>query len=423
MLQTLFYIPAELGGAPVFGFGLLLALWTIISVATMAWLGWRQGFNADTWGYVPLLAIVGAAIWFVLPAVCEPRGLPIRGYGMMLLTAVVAAVLLAVRRGRRVGIDPEAIYTLAFWMFLPGLIGSRLFYVIQHWDEYHRETFRATMAAVINLTQGGLVVYGALIGGVLGLLVFVRKYKFPLLATVDLIVPSMALGLALGRVGCLLNGCCFGGPSEMPWAITFPWDSYAHRRQVEQGQTFLHGLKIVGNPGDPPVITEVQPGSPARKQGLKAFQRIVSINRLPTRTIDEAQHALLQLNRVGTQISILTAGGAAVRQWSIVGPLPRSEPVQPTQPFSSINGLLVCLFLLAYDPFRRRDGELFALGMTIYPITRFLLEMVRTDERPVFGTGMTISQNGSLLVLIGAIALWFYILRRPPGRAFGGHCS
>ena len=407
----------------MFGFGLLLALWTIISVATLAWLGWRQGFNADTWGYVPLLAIVGAAIWFVLPAVCEPRGLPIRGYGMMLLTAVVAAVLLAVRRGRRVGIDPEAIYTLAFWMFLPGLIGSRLFYVIEYWDEYHRETFRATMAAVVNLTQGGLVVYGALIGGVLGLLVFVRKYKFPLLATVDLIVPSMALGLALGRVGCLLNGCCFGEPSEMPWAITFPWDSYAHRRQVEQGQAFLHGLKIVGNPGDPPVITEVQPGSLARKQGLKAFQRIVSINRLPTRTIDEARHALLQLNRVGTRISILTAGNAAVRQWTIVGPLPRSEPVQPTQPFSSINGLLVCLFLLAYDPFRRRDGELFALGMTIYPITRFLLEMVRTDERPVFGTGLTISQNGSLLVLIGAIALWFYILRRPPGKAFGGHCS
>jgi len=61
--------------------------------------------------------------------------------------------------------------------------------------------------------------------------------------------------------------------------------------------------------------------------------------------------------------------------------------------------------------------------MTIYPITRFLLEMVRTDERPVLGTGMTISQNGSLLVLVGATALWFYILRRPPGKAFGGHCS
>ena len=209
----------------------------------------------------------------------------------------------------------------------------------------------------------------------------------------------------------------------MPWAITLPWNGYAHHHQVEHGQVFLHGLKILGKPGDPPVITEVRPGSPAEKQGLKATQQIASVNGMPTRTIADVRRALLQLDSAGTRISIRTVGQQADRQWTIAGPLPRSAPVFPTQPFSSINGLLVCLFLLAYDPFRRRDGELFALGMTIYPITRFLLEMVRTDESAVFGTGMTISQNGSLLVLIGATALWIYILRRPPGTAFGAEAA
>ena len=93
-------------------------------------------------------------------------------------------------------------------------------------------------------------------------------------------------------------------------------------------------------------------------------------------------------------------------------------PVQPTQIYSMIDALLLCLLLLAYDPFRRRDGELLALMMSIYPITRFCIESLRSDEAAVFGTGMSISQNVSLLLLICAAALWFYILRQPRGTAF-----
>ena len=100
--------------------------------------------------------------------------------------------------------------------------------------------------------------------------------------------------------------------------------------------------------------------------------------------------------------------------------MPRSLPVHPTQLYSTIDALILCLLLLVYDRFRRRDGALTALMMTIYPITRFLIENIRTDEAAIWGTGLHISQNISLGLLAVAICLWIYILRRPAKLAFGG---
>ena len=89
--------------------------------------------------------------------------------------------------------------------------------------------------AIVNVAGGGLVVYGAFFGGMLGLGLFWWRHRVPLLATADLIAPSMLLGLALGRVGCLLNGCCYGGPCDLPWKVTFPWNSPVHQHEAEQG--------------------------------------------------------------------------------------------------------------------------------------------------------------------------------------------
>ncbi len=96
----------------------------------------------------------------------------------------------------------------------------------------------------------------------------------------------------------------------------------------------------------------------------------------------------------------------------------RSLPVHPTQIYSSIDALIVCLVLLAVERFFRRDGELLALMISISAVTRFLLENLRTDEPAVFGTGLTIAQNISLVFFILVGGLWLYILRRPAGRAF-----
>ncbi len=123
MYQTLFHIPPEVLGWPLFGFGVLLAVWAVGSAALLAWLIRRHGFGAETRGYLPVLALLGAVIAFVLPAISTSQGLPIRGYGTMLLLAVVAGVALVVHRARRMGVDQELMLSMSFWMFVGGIVG------------------------------------------------------------------------------------------------------------------------------------------------------------------------------------------------------------------------------------------------------------------------------------------------------------
>jgi phosphatidylglycerol---prolipoprotein diacylglyceryl transferase len=429
MLQTLFHIPAQVAGYPVFGFGLLLAVWAVASVVTLAVLVRRQGFNADTRGYVWILLVIGAIIAWLLPAISERTpdgarlGPPIRGYGVMMLLAVVAGTLLAVWRGRRRGLDPDLIFSLVLWMIVPGIVGARAFYVIEYWDDTYVKLYTgphgslaALLAGVLNVTEGGLVVYGSFFGGVLGILLFIRKHRLPLLALCDLMAPAMLLGLAIGRIGCLLNGCCFGAVCDHPLAIRFPAGSPAYMAQVQRGQ--MYGFTLSGNPkAKSCVVLAVDPKRPAAPAGLKAGDLLESINGFQICTNGNALAAIEKAFHEGESLDIRVKDRPAIVVPAVEPPR-QSLAVQPAQPLSTIDALLLCLLLLAYDPFRRRDGELFAVMMSIYPITRFLIEGLRTDEAGVLGTTLSIGQCVSLLLLLVAGVLWWYILRQPKGLAF-----
>ncbi len=414
MRQTLFHIPihAEVFGLPLFGAGLLLALWAVVSLLVLAVLVRRNGFNQETQGYLPVLGMVGLVILF-LPRLADSQGLPVRGFGVMLLLALVAGVGLALRRARQVGLDPETILSLAFWMLISGILGARVFYIVQKWDEFPHGNIQETVLSFLNVTQGGLVVYGSVIAASVALIAFCRRHRLPWLAVCDLIAPSLLLGLALGRVGCFMNGCCFGGVCDLPWAVSFPWRSPPHVRQAQLGQVDLHGIYVFGNEHDPPVIRDVAPSSAAADQGLKAGDRIDRINGVPIRTVVDAQMSLLTAS---SEVVLGIAGDPRLKRWK-VGELPPSRRVHPTQLYSSLDGLVLCLFLYAWYPYRRRDGEVTAWMITLYPISRFLMESIRTDERKDI-LGMTISQNISLLLLLLGMTLWAYIRRQPAGTHF-----
>ena len=362
MRSTLFYIPAEIAGMPVFGFGLLLALWGVGSVLYLGWLIRRQGFNADTRSYLPVILLAGLVIAFVLPAICDERGFPIRGYGVMLGAAVAVGVAMAVYRGRRMGIDPELIISLAFWLFAAGIVGGRLFYVIEYWDRdfapsiqldrVSQDRFTALdtgqehaptrdrdnrprqwvdaagrlFVRIVSINTGGLVVYGALVLGGLALLAFIRKYHVPGLALADLIAPSVVLGLGIGRLGCFLNGCCFGGLCDLPWAVTFPKDSPAYQHQVITGQ--MYGLVVTGNAEHRPVIADVQPDTPAAGAGLHAGALIRSINGQPVATLDDAQRALARAFDDGGNLELVT-DDRIHRLSPLAGTTEHSRPVHP----------------------------------------------------------------------------------------------
>jgi phosphatidylglycerol---prolipoprotein diacylglyceryl transferase len=416
MCQTLFIIPQQIAGIDVFGLGWLLAVWAVASAAVVGWSWWRRGWSLETRSRVGAALVVAAAIVFVLPNLIDENlgGLAIRGYGTMLLVAVLSGVGLSIYRARRVGLDPEVILSLGTWLFVSGIIGARLFYVIEYWPSFQRPTLGQTLFAMLNLTQGGLVVYGSCLAGGAALVAFVYKHRLPGLALADLIAPGVVLGVGLGRLGCFMNGCCFGGLSDLPWAVQFPPESPAYVDQAERGLVYAHGLVFAGAGSDPAVIERVEPGSPAERQGLKPGQRVTAVGGGAVDSVLEAQSRLLRIFGEGHEVQITVAGDRAVKSWKIAGPAPRTRPVHPAQLYSLFDALLLCSLLLLYEPYKRRDGELTALVLSIHPVSRFLLEIIRIDESPVFGTGMSISQNISIAIFAFGVGLWIYLFWRRP---------
>ena len=444
MRQTLFYIPDQVNEIPIFGVGLLLVLWIAFSIGLLAWLLRRQGMNADTLGYIPVVVLVACVVLFVLPTLVQAgRGLPIRSYGVMTMLGIVAGVYLLTRRAAAAGIASSIVYSCAVWLCIAGFVGARLFHVFEYWDSSYRHTtpsgsmdFSGTLMAIINVPQGGLVVYGSFVGSMFAFVWLVRRYRLPPLAFADLIAPSLMLGLAIGRLGCLFNGCCFGGTCDLPWALTFPEKSPPYQRQIERG--LMLGLQIVAQPqanrrtevvleekgsaaskGSQPVLGWVSPI--LAKQGIGPGDEIVRIGDLEHPSTAQVLQIFSTADRGGL-VSIQTDKGQEV-MLSAVAARARSLPVHPTQIYSSVSALLLCLFLLAYHPFRRRDGVVFGLLITIYPIIRILLEVIRTDEAPQLGTGLSISQLISILLLTAVVIYWSYVLWQPPGslwKAAGG---
>jgi phosphatidylglycerol---prolipoprotein diacylglyceryl transferase len=424
--STLFYIPAELAGFPVFGLGWLLGAWIVFSVILLAWTSRRPDGSREIAGYLPILIVVAAVIAFLLPNMVElgpmgrPLGVPIRGFGVMLMLATIAAVGLAAYRAWQAGLDPDVIYSLAFVMFIAGIIGARLFYIVEYWTQFARYTPRntldlaATIQASLNVTKGGLVVYGSVLAGVPAGIWFCLRRGLPVLAIGDIIAPSMVVGLALGRIGCFLNGCCFGGVClSTSYAVTFPAGSPPYLQQEASG--WQSGVWLTAKDNSV-VVAYVASQSAAAIQGLKPGDKIISINGAKVGSLIDARE---KLAAGSTSFEVETADGRLVR-WLNPQPPPRSVPVHPTQLYSAIDAALLALVLWLYYPFRRRDGEVFAILVTIHPISRFLLEMIRSDEPGQFGTPLTISQWLSLAILTGACMLWWYVERHPIGRRVQG---
>jgi phosphatidylglycerol:prolipoprotein diacylglycerol transferase len=423
MLQTLVRIPTDLA---------LWVLWAVVAVGgAMMFIDKlrRLGLKTETLlsaaGTIAMLIVVR----FAVPFVADGDSLAIRGYGVMFMLAVLAGGALALHRARQLGVDLDIIYSLATWMFIGGLLGARLLYVYEYRHDFLKPSLGETVLAVLSFTRGGLVVYGALLGGMAAFALHVARNRLPPLALMDILVASMVLGQGIGRIGCLLNGCCYGGVCEEPNLpkITFPWGSPPHHRQVQEGRVFLHGLKLQSDGASPPRIVEVEEGSPAWQAGLRPGAVITGIAHRPspthkdispTRSVKDALEELFAANgQPGyDHLAVYTSSGAPPAQWPVALPLPRPLPVQPAQIYAAINGLLFALFAWYYFPYRRRDGQVFATLLTLFPIARFLEEIVRQDEAQDYFLGMTISQTISVGLFFSSIPMWYFVLRQANAR-------
>lgn len=136
----------------------------------------------------------------------------------MMALAFLAGLWTATRRARRANIPGDRIADVTLWLMLGAILGARIVYVTTYWkQEFADQPF----AEVFMIQHGGLVYYGGLIGAVVAGIIAIRCLKLPLWKTADVFAPSIALGSVFGRIGCLLNGCCYGRTCDLPWAITF----------------------------------------------------------------------------------------------------------------------------------------------------------------------------------------------------------
>jgi len=160
----------------------------------------------------------------MFPEIVRFGPIALYSYGFMMMLAFFLGILLAAKRGKRAGIQPTVIWDLSIWILFSSLIGSRALYVLTHLNE-----FQGHWLDVVNPFQNagrigiaGMVLLGGVVTAIFVSVYFVRKRKLALWKIADIMAPSLALGIALGRIGCFANGCCYGQPTHSWLGVIFP---------------------------------------------------------------------------------------------------------------------------------------------------------------------------------------------------------
>jgi phosphatidylglycerol:prolipoprotein diacylglycerol transferase len=294
--------------------------------------------------------------------------IPLYGYGLMLVIAFLACVTTSKWLARHYGIDPELFVNAALIALCTGVIGARLCHVLENFPEYSRGdlTLWQNLRNVINIREGGLTFYGGFLLATPCCIAYAWWNKVSIKLGMDIVAPVLMIGLGFGRIGCFLNGCCYGAQCNLPWGVQFPYYSNAYIDQFSQNQVLPPpGLMNVARDG---TYTLLSPQSP----------QVRSDPRL--RDLANTTRAL---------------------------------PVQPTQLYSAFTAFLLAGLLIAYLSLRHVDGRVFALMLMLEGIARFILETIRVEPAVAHFKflgqtyGWSISMILGLIVSIAGVALWF----------------
>jgi phosphatidylglycerol:prolipoprotein diacylglycerol transferase len=421
MRQVLFYIPREVDWLPEWlPFSLLLAV-LVMLVAGVLWALSRrfpQGSppreNLRSAGLgVLILGLVVSIAPHALKNLL-PEGVPIYGFGMMLFLAFLGCTAFATWLAQREGIAKETIQDVALWIFLGGLLGARILYLIQ---EDRPASVAEFFTKLPQIWEGGIILYGSVLGALVAyavayVLVF-RKQKLSTLKVADIAAPTVAIGLMLGRIGCFLNGCCYGqvACADCPvYAVHFPLSAPPRVALTDLGYQTAAGFTLDDRyPGPGARVGKVEPDSAAERAGLMPGAVVVKANGNEVRDADDLRALLGSFRQWPRGKNDLTlelqpdAGSPTPCTFS-----PRTIGLHPTQIYEAISMFLLLLVLMAFWPLRTRDGQVMALLMIGYGAHRWLNEQLRSDPRPV-----GFEANTSVLLILAGVALALWLWRRP----------
>jgi phosphatidylglycerol:prolipoprotein diacylglycerol transferase len=302
----------------------------------------------------------------------------------MMVLGFLAALFIMRRLSRRANMDPAIITNTALYSLIAGVAGARIFFVAHHFEK-----FRGNLLGIVATWRGGLEFLGGVIVATALLLLYLRFHKLPVRRYLDIIVIGLMMGLAFGRIGCFLNGDCFGKPTSLPWGVRFPYGSFVYISQI--------------NPDPKRNRTEPHLHLP-QADYLSFYDEQGKWYPKPLEHLTEMQRHEVTRGRY------------------------RCLAVHPSQLYSSANALLLCLILYLFwrknltsadsdkAPKRlTRPGAITALMLILYGFTRFLLESIRDDNPYELGF-LTISQIlGIVMIISGTILLLFlpYIKNYP----------
>ena len=154
----------------------------------------------------------------MFPVLIKIGPLTIHTYGFLIATGFLIALALASREAKKEDVPNESIIDVGFYALISGIIGSRLFFIFTNWQHYSEHPFD-----MLKIWEGGLVFYGGMIFALPTVIWYARKKGLLLWQIADIWAPSIAIGHAIGRLGCFCAGCCYGKPAEegLAWAVTF----------------------------------------------------------------------------------------------------------------------------------------------------------------------------------------------------------
>ncbi|HRX87727.1 MAG TPA: prolipoprotein diacylglyceryl transferase [Phycisphaerae bacterium] len=366
-------------------------------------------------------------------------GFHIRAYGFAIAVGFALALWIAVRRAKRVGADPATITSLALIGAIFGIIGCRA----MHYLHYAWGALRTGQLGVgeAMTAKGGGEIVGGIVLAVLSAVVYLAVRRKSIGLYLDIVFPPMILAMGIGRIGCLMFGCCWGGvcatpagAAELPWAIRFPYGSPAYMREWSEGQIKVPAVLL----WHPPKAERAFPipreafadhdidGNTALERFVLTAEKANAAHHADPdsaetkRLMEEMKQAAAALGRKVDALEVyavlhlqdLAARGTPMT-WSALRALAaqqHSRYVHPAQLYDAIACTLIFFVLSAIFWRRRHPGMVVAWGMILYGINRPLQEMIRGDN-PHDTFGLTISQFMSLTILAGGIVLALVLVR------------
>jgi phosphatidylglycerol:prolipoprotein diacylglycerol transferase len=318
---------------------------------------------------------------------------PVYGYGLMLVIGFLLGAQLAKFLARRCGLNGDHFVTGCLIGLIAGVVGARLSHVLESLanplsHEFSRNGRSAweNFASMLNVSSGGLTFYGGFLLATPVLIGYAIWRKIPLFKGMDIIAPSLMLGLAFGRIGCYMNGCCYGEECSLPWGASFPYGSNAFVDQNAKGEIA---------PGDiPPELTDPDPAHAIRREAPDPGH---------APAVDAGAQWLPRL---------LTKDEVRAKHLESLAASVRAKPVHPTELYSAFNAFFIAGILFVYFTLSPAPGRVFAMMLILKGITRFVMEMIRVEPPVIPSLNWSFSMVVSACLAVAGVIMWLACARR-----------